>query len=479
MKYNCILIRYGEMGLKSKKKKPFFEKKLVTAFKHAFRINGITEFRVQNFLSRFIIHTDHIDEVSNVLKRIPGVQSFSPAYNFGFESLDDIVNELKPLLEPLVAGKTYCVKCKRVGNHPFSSMDASAKLGGELNDVSAGVEFKTPDIRIDLEIRDKFCYVFVGKIDGIGGLPPGTGGRALCLFSGGIDSPVAAFEMLKRGCIVDFMLINLTGDKNYHDVANVYNYLASRFCFGYIPRFYIVEGKDIISLISEKVPDTLRQIALKIAFYHVGAEAINVLGHNALITGEALAQKSTQTLESLSFIQRHSPGIFVLRPLIGMDKLEIFVIADKIGTLRASEKVKEYCNLAAGRVTTAPIEEHIKKIPSFIDISKDVVSKLSKHEGFVEFDRVESRDLKLNNPSIIDIRSLAQKESLPIESDYWWPFPSVYDHYTELDKEKEYIIVCPFGVLAEDVAYTLEQKHFKAVGMSYLEYKSFMAKKNE
>jgi thiamine biosynthesis protein ThiI len=224
-------------------------------------------------------------------------------------------------------------------------MSFAKKLGELLMPFSKGVDLRNPEVNLQVEIRRDVAYFFTDSITGLDGMPPASSGKVLCLFSGGIDSPVAAFQMLKRGVAVDYLFVDLSGNKtSLVNIAKLFNHLSTQFSFNYKPVFYFVDGRSIVEHITKSTPSSFRQLALKIAFYKLGELFISHKKYNALVTGESIAQKSSQTIPSLSFIQSQSSAL-VLRPLISMDKLEITRIAESIGTIGASQYLKKYCDL--------------------------------------------------------------------------------------------------------------------------------------
>src|SRR3989344_5377513 len=457
---NCILLRYGEIGLKSPGARIYLEKLYQKSIKEALRRNQIRAFKIKNLGGRFIIFSeDSIEDIISILKIVPGIQSLSPAISFGFKDKKELLKKIKSLAVKEVKDKTFAVRVKRVGEHDFTSQELEKEAGSVLYDASAGVDLTAPQTIIHLEIRNKEAYLYTKTKEGIGGLPATSSGLVLALFSGGIDSPVAAFQMFKRGCAVDFIYINPIEEKSFNDVAKIYNYLISQYAYNYRPKFYLVDGRAIVKKIKEQVPDSLRQIALKIAFYQISEKISEVL-----VTGESLSQKSSQTLASLKLISSQSKAL-ILRPLIGMDKLEITQLAQKIGTLASSEQVKELCNLAQGSVKTSPKEKDLLQLPELTDLIEKAVKEVKTYSGFIETKADIPPELK--NPLIVDIRPTKEKiNGVKIKL----PYPEIMAHLDEFKKDKEYLIVCDFGVQSENVAFALRRKGIKAQGISLKNY---------
>ena len=454
---NCVLLRYGEIGLKSRNTRTNFERLYLSAIKEALKRNGILKFKIKNLGGRFVVYSE--DNLISILAKVPGIQSLSPAINFPFSNKKDLLKAIKKEASSEVKGKTFAVRVKRLGEHDFTSQELEKEAGSVLYESSVGVDLTNPNIIIHLEIRNKEAYLYTKTEDCISGLPSTSSGKVLALFSGGIDSPVAAFQMFKRGCAVDFLYINPIEEKSFNDVAKIYNYLISQYAYNYQPKFYLVDGREIVKRIKEQVPDSLRQIALKIVFYQIG-EKIN----EVLVTGESLSQKSSQTLASLKLISSQSKAL-ILRPLIGMDKLEITQLAQKIGTLASSEQVKELCNLAQGSVKTSPKEKDLLQLPELKDLIEKAVTEVKTYSGFIE--TKDNLPPELKNPLVVDIRPNKEKlKNVKIKI----PYPEIMAHLDEFKKDKEYLIVCDFGVQSENVAFALRRKGIKAQGISLKNY---------
>ena len=460
IEHNCILLRYGEIGLKSRRTRPWFEKRYVKCIKNALARSGVKAYTIKNLGARYVVYTSA--DVLNRLQRVAGIQSVSPAIHFTFESKQDILNEIKKY-NNLVENKTFGAKVRRVGNQGFNSQELAKEIGDTLYEFSKGVNLTNPDVFINLEIRDNNAYLFTESFEGVGGLPIDSSQPVLCLFSGGMDSPVAAYQLMKRGCAVDFVFINMQGDKSLHEASKVYNYLVDEYWHGYTPRFFHVDAKEVVKRIME-VPDRLRQIVLKVAFYQI---ANSIEGYTAIGTGEALSQKSSQTLQSLAVLNTFSEKI-VLRPVIGMDKIEVMDIAQKIGTYAASQKVTEYCGISKGAVTTVPkleeIQEHIVNV-------SDV--KIETFKGIINLKLVI--DVKVTEGIVVDIRDEYIQEEDPLGG-LSYKYPDVLSQLDKFDKEKEYIITCTFGVKSDEVAFSLRKKGVKAISMSTAAWKIYLKK---
>ena len=464
-----ILIRVNELALKSEIKQRFFIDTFIASLKDAFSKNGFSNFKCVQFgHSMFIEYDDPLDLV-HTLKTVPGVELFTITNSFKFESYEQVLETATNLCKDKVVGKTFRVTSRRFGNHKFSSMDLARDLGEKLMDFSAGVDLHTPEIVVFAELRNKTCFVHTDWQKGLGGMPAGSSGKALVLFSGGIDCPVAMYQTLRKGCFVDSLFVNMVGESVRNDVFSVYNYVIDRFSYVHRPKMFEVDARLLPAYLQEHVPNTLRQQALKIVFYLLGKALLKQSGAWALVTGESLSQKSTQTIQSLDLIQNLASPILVLRPLIAYDKLEISNIARSIGTFSASEQVKEQCNISTGKVTAVPHPKDFDKIPDLSPIVNELLKTVKVHTGLISLDEKTSKKLSSlpENSFVVDIRTSSMINKIPLFSDDQNIYPDILNSLTKYsDKNKTYVFVCSFGVLGKEVAHILRKKGLKAIGLS-------------
>ena len=474
----CILLRYGEIGLKSSRTRGHFEQLYVKAIEDALRKQGVKQWKLKNYGGGFVLFSPEPGKNIDILQRLPGIQSFSVAKYCSFADKKDVLEKVQAYAASLIAGKTFCVRVRRVGNHPFTSQELEQEAGAVLYPHSAGVQLQKPEVLLSLEVRGQDAFFSTETIFGLGGLPPTSSGKVLLLFSGGIDSPVAAYHLIKRGCQVDFLFINLLEEKALNDVARVYNYLISQYAFGYTPRCFVVPARRLVEKIREVVPQRLRQLALKTCFYKIGEQIAKKTGALAIATGEALSQKSTQTLESLQFLEQVKT-LPVLRPLLSLDKIEITQLAQKIGTLAASEKVKEYCNLSEGPVVTKPNMALLQKIPDLTTEIQEAVTAQQPFTGFLPF--AEEEPIAFSGEPgqeliCVDVRPQHQQDVAPLPTTMSRPYPFVLEELDTFEKNKHYLFICDFGVQSEQVAFLLRKKGMAAAGISVPHFLKYFQK---
>ncbi|WKV09392.1 tRNA uracil 4-sulfurtransferase ThiI [Thermoanaerobacterium sp. CMT5567-10] len=337
---DIILIKYGELALKGDNR-AFFENKLVKNIKEA--LKGYDGIKVEKTHGRIYVECDgNVNEVIDKLKKVFGIVGMTVAKKVDLD-LDAIYNAAIELMRSYL-GKSFKVETRRPNkSFPYESMEISRMVGGKIlqNIKNVHVDVHNPDIVLNIEIREK-AYLYSGITDGIGGMPLGTNGRAVVLLSGGIDSPVAAWMMMKRGVEVEAVYFHsppYTQERAKDKVIDLCKKLSE---YGQDIYLHVVSFTDFQLAIYDKCPPKMTTIIMRRMMMRVAENIANKYGAKALITGESLGQVASQTIESLYCTNAvtHMP---VFRPLIGMDKSEIVEISQKIGTYDISIRPYEDC----------------------------------------------------------------------------------------------------------------------------------------
>ena len=338
MNHDLIIARYGEIGLKSPKVRSRFEKKLVKNIKATF------ECEVDRNQGRIYIHPKDFDDGIEKLNRVFGVVSYSPAtstkatYEDIDETLTGYTNDL--IAEGILDENTrFAIKCRRVGTHDFTSQEMAAHCGGVVrNVIMAPVDLTNPDLTIFVEIRDNDAYIYHEKIKGPGGLPLGTQGKVVVLLSSGIDSPVAAYLMMKRGCEVVALHCNndpFSGPK----VTELFNQLVDRlniYAKGVPIKKRVIDYGEYLQAAKDNAPEKMTCVLCKSGMYHIAEKLAQKLGADAIVDGSSVGQVASQTLSNI-LATRYGVEMPILSPLIGLDKEEITAIAKEIGTFEISK----------------------------------------------------------------------------------------------------------------------------------------------
>lgn len=341
-----ILIKDGELSLKGLNRQNF-EDRMIRNIKR--RLKPLGEFRVKKAQSTIYIIPESEDfDFGEALKRMAtvfGIAGFSRACVCE-KSAEDIFGKAPVYLkETLNSVKTFKVEAKRADkSFPLTSPEISRELGGILlkNFRHLKVDVHNPDVVITVEIRDFGAYIRAGQIKGAGGLPVGTSGRAAVLISGGIDSPVAAYLMAKRGLILNAIHFASPPYTSPRAEQKVRDLLSKVAVYSGTIRLAVVPFTEIQEEIGKKCPEDyftliMRRMMMRISC--IIAQNDECLG---LITGESLGQVASQTLPALAA----TDGVCtmpVMRPLIGMDKEEIITISKKIDAFETSILPYEDC----------------------------------------------------------------------------------------------------------------------------------------
>ncbi len=341
-----ILIKDGELSLKGLNRQNF-EDRMIRNIKR--RLKPLGEFHVKKAQSTIYIIPESEDfDFEEALKRMGtvfGIAGFSRACVCE-KSAEDIFNKAPVYLKDTLSSvKTFKVEAKRADKaFPLTSPEISRELGGILlkNFHHLKVDVHNPDVIITAEIRDFGAYIRAGQIKGAGGLPVGTSGRAAVLISGGIDSPVAAYLMAKRGLILNAIHFASPPYTSPRAEQKVRDLLSKVAVYSGTIRLAVVPFTEIQEEIGKKCPEDyftliMRRMMMRISC--IIAQNDECLG---LITGESLGQVASQTLPALAA----TDGVCtmpVMRPLIGMDKEEIITVSKKIDAFETSILPYEDC----------------------------------------------------------------------------------------------------------------------------------------
>ncbi|MBV1757523.1 MAG: tRNA 4-thiouridine(8) synthase ThiI [Dethiosulfatibacter sp.] len=380
--YNSINISLGEMVLKGKNR-GVFEQKLNNQMSKVIKEKGLHFYRDRGkvFIDTGVYMKDVIDDISNIF----GIVNISPSIKVE-ATIEAIETKLVEYVAYLIDNKnikTFKISCKRADKKfPIDSMALNKQLGGVVLDNfnELTVDVHNPDVIIYFDIRT-YCYIFTERIKGAGGLPVGSNGEGLVLISGGIDSPVAAYMMAKRGVkirCVTFHAYPFTSLRANEKVEALVDRL-SIFC-GSID-LYSINLLEIYKEIKQKCPDDESTIIARRFMMRIAERIAGWKGMEMLVTGESLGQVASQTSKSLGVVDA-SVDALVLRPLIGMDKTDIIDIAQKIGTFDISILPFDDCCsvFSPAHPQTRPRLEKIEASESKLDIEALIEEALKNKE---------------------------------------------------------------------------------------------------
>jgi thiamine biosynthesis protein ThiI len=466
MKYLILVRLASELTLKSRRTRHTFMRRLIRNLEDALS-SANAPHRVTEAWGRIYVRTDSPAALP-LIARVFGLSSYSLVEAVVPASLDEITQRGLELFQDLVQGKRFAVRAHRVGDHDFRSRDIEVKLGGALFPFSARVDLTDPEVTVYVEVRNHDAYLFSEKIPGAGGLPGGVEGRAVALISGGYDSAVAAWLMLKRGVDLDYVFCNLGGDAYERAVVQVAKLLADAWSYGARPRLHVVDFAEPLHELRAKARQSYWQVLLKRLMYRTASRIGEELKALAVITGEAVGQVSSQTLPNLAAIESAS-SLPVFRPLLGFDKEEIIARARTIGTATLSEQVKEYCAIAPGRPVTATSEKRVVEEESGIDPA--VLDGVIRARKVIDLRALTPTDLVApylfttavpDNAIVIDCRPEPQYRAwhLPgaVQRDEW----DLLHGFKKLDRNRKYVLYCAHGIQTAYLAEKMQNAGYEA-----------------
>lgn len=332
---NSIVVHYKELALKGRNR-PWFIQMLVRNLKAA--LAGLHMQAFRSVMGRIEIEMGpetEWEEVRTRIARVFGIANFSPA-NRGPHDFDALAAAILKDLGDREAA-SFRVSATRADKRlPFTSPVVEREVGGRIKEVTGWrVDLSRPALTIHLEMLPDGAFYFFGKDQGAGGLPTGTSGRVACLLSGGIDSPVAAYRMMRRGCTVLFIhfhsypILSRASQEKVREIAGLLTKYQLRSRLALVP-FGALQQQVVLAVAPELRVVIYRRLMLRIA-----SRLARKWHARALVTGEVIGQVASQTLENMTTIA-DATRLEILRPLVGMDKDEIAAEAERIGTFPIS-----------------------------------------------------------------------------------------------------------------------------------------------
>ncbi|TWT26386.1 tRNA uracil 4-sulfurtransferase ThiI [Planomicrobium sp. CPCC 101110] len=392
MKTNQILVRYGELSTKGKNRNSFIGRLRDNVRQTFADLGGI---RIKAERDRMFIASDNEAEIEQAIRRLPkvfGIQSFSPVTEAELD-MDAMKQTAFRVVEKLDrTGKTFKVSVKRPNKaFPLEKLEIMHEIGSHVlrSFPELSVQMQHPDIELKVEIREEAAYMMAEVIQGAGGLPVGAGGKGLLMLSGGIDSPVAGYHMLKRGVrleLIHFFSPPFTNDRAKEKVFDLAEKLSQ---FGSSVNLHIIPFTKLQQEVHKQVPDNITMTSTRRMMMRVADKVLEETNCKAIITGESLGQVASQTLESLSAINAvtRTP---VLRPLIAADKLDIIETAQKIGTYDISIRPYEDCCtiFTPANPKTKPKLDKVEYYENFVSFDEFIQEAVDQRE-IVKFPQVK------------------------------------------------------------------------------------------
>lgn len=473
------LLRFaGEIGTKARATRLQFRRRLVHNLKDALVTHGFPA-RLDVSHERIFVPlpeqdpgpTEGAGEFHHPLTRVFGIQSLSFVERRSITSLDDIVRAGEALFAERVRDRRFAVRVRNVGDRgprAFRSPEVERALGTALLRTAAGVDLSHPEVTVHIETSSSGTSYFSERIPAPGGLPLGVEGEALALISGGIDSAVAAWQMLKRGVSLDYVFCNLGGDAHLHGTVRVAKVLADRWSYGDRPRLHAIDFEPITGALRANTERRYWQILLKRMMLRAASALSRERRTAAIITGEAVGQVSSQTLQNLAVISRATEEN-VLRPLVGFNKDEIIAAAERIGTFDLSKTVKEYCALVghkpATRANLSAIEREEAKLDlTLVDRAVAARSVINLRE--LSMESLEIPELAIEriprDAVVIDLRPIAQYRSGHYTDALHLDVGRAVQALASMDRARTYVLSCEFGLLSAHLAQQMRREGFDA-----------------
>ena len=341
MKYNTIIVRFGEMSTKGKNKRDFINS-LARSIRHSLKENENDYEMIIRHDHIYLNLKNEIDDLVNKLKDISGMYSFSLALKID-QDLDNILDTSLEILKN-EEGNTFKIRTKRIDkSYPFISDEINRKVATlVLRNTDKKVDVHNPGTLLDIEIREDGAYLFTETVKGMGGYPSGTIGKSLVMLSGGIDSPVAAYLLLKRG--VDITCIHYASPPytNSGVIDKLEDILHKLTKYQTKIKLYVIPFTKIQEKIYEVSPEGYPITIMRRMMYRLASRLAKRLKINCLANGESIGQVASQTIDSLNVINEVT-NMPVLRPLCTYDKVDIIKISEQIGTYDISIRPYEDC----------------------------------------------------------------------------------------------------------------------------------------
>jgi thiamine biosynthesis/tRNA modification protein thiI len=373
--------------------------------------------------------------------------------------------------------KTFCVRVKRKGKHNFSSIEAERYIGGGLNQhiATAKVKLTNPDVTVRVEIENDKMMLVKARHTGIGGYPIGTQEDVLSLISGGFDSGVSSYMLIRRGSRVHYCFFNLGGAAHEIGVKQMAYHIWNRFSPSHKVRFIAINFEAVVGEILEKIDSSQMGVVLKRMMVRAASKIAERFAIQAILTGEALGQVSSQTLTNLRLIDEASETL-VLRPLISHDKEQIIATAKEIGTDDIAKSMPEFCGVISKNPTVKAVREKI--VAEELNFDFSILENAVQNAQYLDIRKIAEQterdvvqvdvvSVLTGEDVILDIRSPEETDENPLQLEgrnvTLLPFYKLSSQFASLDQSKTYLLYCERGVMSKLQALYLKENGFNNV----------------
>ncbi|WP_139684610.1 tRNA uracil 4-sulfurtransferase ThiI [Vibrio tasmaniensis] len=441
------------------------------------RTESVAVFNRRDYIEVTSESDKYFKETLEVLTQTPGIHHSLEVQQSEFKDLHHIYEQVLERSGALIEGKTFSVRAKRRGKHDFTSIELERYVGGGLNQAveSAKVKLKNPDVTVKVEVENEKLNQVIERHKGLGGFPLGTQEDLLSLISGGFDSGVSSYLHIKRGSKVHYCFFNLGGPAHEIGVKQVSHYLWDKYGSSAKVKFISIDFEPVVAEILENVEDGQMGVVLKRMFMRAGGMVAERFGIEALVTGEALGQVSSQTLTNLRHIDNVTDTL-ILRPLINWDKEDIIDLSRKIGTEDFAKVMPEYCGVISkkptvkakkGKLEAEEAKFNFEVLEQVIENARIMDIRDIEKESQEQAPEVEQVQAVAEHAVVLDIRSPDEEDESPLEIDgveiKHIPFFKLSTKFGDLDQTKEYLLYCDRGVMSRLQALYLQEQGFHNV----------------
>ncbi|GAB6052714.1 tRNA 4-thiouridine(8) synthase ThiI [Magnetospira thiophila] len=458
-----------EILLKASGTRRRFEQTLRANLKAMLQASGIAH-ALDMDEGRILLSADRRDETLDATARVFGVASVSPVDRVMEGDLESFCATAVELYADLIGGRSYAVRVKCIGRRLFSSQDLERQIGAALNPFGK-VDLSHPDVTVRLDIRGHKAMFHAQRREGQCGFPLGIQGRVAALVSGGFDSVAAAWMLMRRGAAMEFVFCNLAGGAYERSVVEIVKTLTDRWGAGMEARLHVVDLRAIVADLRASCDPEFWQVVLKRQMYRMGCQMAHRLHCEAIVTGEALGQVSSQTLSNLNSIDV-AADLPVLRPLIGFEKRDIVTLTRMIGTAHLSEKVPEYCALNRRRpavksrigqldreeakMNPALFEQALQSV-KFIDLNNLSSEALAQHYVLI--------DALPEGARLIDMQTEDEYETWHPEGVRWYNAGMLLGEMERFERTEPLVLYCGQGTQSAVLAEHLQQAGYAAYSL--------------
>lgn len=468
MECTAVVRLSGEVSTKARATRREFVTRLVRNAKDALVSEGLPTQIERSHERLYVSLPDPAG--ADVLARVFGFQSVAIATRTEFAGLADLVARAARHFEPAVAGKRFAVRTRLIGGEKpgFRGSEVDRALGTALLPGASRVDLSHPEVTARVEVHHGVAHLIGEERAGPAGLPLGVEGRALALVSGGFDSAVAAWQMLRRGVNLDYLFCNLGGRSHELGTLRVMQEVAKRWSYGVRPRLHAVDFDPVVRGIRECAEPRLWQIVLKREMLRAAELVARETGALAIVTGEAVGQVSSQTLTNLAVISE-ATRVPILRPLVGTNKDEIVHQAHAIGTGALSAVVAEYCAIVPSKPATAAKQADVDAAEAGLDRAtlaavvrdRDVLDLREVDADSRIYPELEISELP-TGAIPLDLRSRPEFATWHAPDAVHLEFIAALEAYRSFSNESTYVLYCEYGLKSAHLAELMREAGYRA-----------------